>query len=486
MLKLNQTISCLAVAAMCLSPLATKAQLSSNPDKFLGNITTRYQMDAGGGVPSFYKLWNQVTCENESKWGSVEGTKGSFNWNGADNAFNYAKNHGFTYKFHALVWGSQYPSWLESQTPSDRYASIVNWYNKVKAHYPTLPMIDVVNEAVGTHQPGNPMMKESLGGGGKTGYDWLIKAFELAYERFPGSILIYNDYNTFQWDTDNYINLVKALRDSGTPIDAYGCQSHDLTDCDFNNFKTAETKIQNALKMPMYSTEYDIGTADDDHQLKRYKEQIPYMGEKDYCAGITLWGYIYGATWTTDGNSGLYKNGGERSAMTWLKEYMASDAAKAAKSPFPGMKKRVGVYVRPKDYKVAKGDTLPIKVRTFITDDAKKEKADIAIDSVQLYDGTALVTTMTQEPYIAMYPAKITGTRTLKAIVYTNDEKKYERYANITVLTSTIKREPYNGTPAELPGTLDAKEYDKGASGVSYYNVSRSYTTTTKDDGWME
>lgn len=484
--KLNQIISCVALAAMCISPLTMKAQVSTNPDKFLGNITTRYSMDAGGGVPAYYKLWNQVTPENESKWGSVEGTKGSFNWNGADNAFNYAKSHNFTYKFHALVWASQYPGWLEKQTPKERFASFTNWFNKVKAHYPQLPLIDVANEAVGTHQAANPMVKESWGGGGKTGYDWLIKAFEMAFERFPNSILIYNDYNTFQWNTNEFIDLVRALRDSGAPIDAYGCQSHDLTDCNINNFKTAETNIQNALKMPFYSTEYDIGTDDDALQLQRYKEQIPYMWQKPYCAGITLWGYVYGATWTTNGNSGLYKNGVERPAMTWLKEYMASEEARTAKSPFPGMKKRVGVYIRAKDFKVAKGDVVPIKVRTYITDAAKKEKADIAIDSVLFYDGNKLVSKMTEEPYIVQYSSTTTGLRTLKAVVYTNDGNSYERYSRINVLTATLKRTPYNDTPVELPGTIDAKEYDKGASGVTYYNASRSYTTATKDDGWME
>jgi GH35 family endo-1,4-beta-xylanase len=124
------------------------------------------------------------------------------------------------------------------------------------------------------------MMKESLGGAGKTGYDWLIKAFELAYERWPDAILIYNDYNTFQWNTDEYIDLVRTLRDAGAPIDAYGCQSHDLTDCSLSKFQQSEKKIQDALKMPMYSTEYDIGTTDDALQLQRYKEQIPYMGRK--------------------------------------------------------------------------------------------------------------------------------------------------------------------------------------------------------------
>ena len=483
----RKTILCMCLTLLGLSlPLAeASAQLSSNTDKFLGNITTRYNVDAGGGVAPFYKLWNQITCENESKWGSVEGTRNSYNW-GCDRAFNYAKQHGFTYKFHALVWGAQYPGWLESLPVNDRYNAVVKWYNAVKNKYATLPLIDVVNEAVGMHQQGNPMIKASLGGGGKTGYDWLIKAFEMAYERWPDAILIYNDYNTFQWDTDNYIDLVRTLRDAGAPIDAYGCQSHDLTDCDFNKFKTSETKIQNALKMPMYSTEYDIGTADDNLQLQRYKEQIPYMWEKDYCAGITLWGYIYGATWTTDGNSGLFKNGKERPAMTWLREYMQSDTAKTAKSPFPGMKKEASVYVRPAALKVAKGDVLPIKVRARL--------ATKTIEKVDLYVGAGLtnmdlIATMTEDPYITEYQTAqntSAGWKYLKAVVTATDGSTYERLSRFNVLSVTTRREPYNEAPAELPGTIVVGEYDKGASGVAYNNATRTTTSATRDDAWME
>ena len=218
-MKLKQSLLVIA-ASLCILPAS--AQLSTNPYKFLGNITTRGNVEAGGGVPKYYELWNQITCENESKWSSVEGSRGNFNWNGANNAFNYAKQHNFTYKFHALVWGAQYPGWLENLVPAERFAAYVNWFDHAKAQYATLPMIDVVNEAVGMHQQGNPMVKESFGGGGKTGYDWLIKAFEMAYERWPDAILIYNDYNSIRWNVNEYITLVQALRDAGAPIDAYG------------------------------------------------------------------------------------------------------------------------------------------------------------------------------------------------------------------------------------------------------------------------
>ena len=472
--------SSLLLLGCCFCATTGQAQLSSNPDKFLGNITTSYNVDWGN--EAYYTLWNQITPENESKWGLVEGIRGRYSW-GCDTPFNYAISHGFTYKFHTLVWGSQYPNWLPDLSPSERYAAVVKWYDAVKAKYNTLPMIDVVNEAIDGHQPGNPMMKETMGGGGKTGYDWLIKAFEMAYERWPDAILIYNDYNTFQWSINEYINLVRTLRDAGAPIDAYGCQSHDVTDMNVNDFKNAVTNIQNALKMPFYSTEYDIGTYDDNYQLQRYKEQIPYMWEQDYCAGITLWGYIYGRTWTENGNSGIIKDGADRPAMTWLRQYMQSAAAKNAKSPFPGMKKQVSVYVKPAAMKVAKGDKLPILVRTHVT------APDKVIAKVELYVDNTLVSTMTEAPYLTEYevPTNATaGTKTLKAIVTTTDGTTYERLSRFSVLSSNIIRKPYNDVVAEIPGTILVKNYDQSASGVAYSTNATRNKAATRDGAWME
>lgn len=477
---MKQTMkSCLMAMGFAMISIGAKAQLSANPNKFLGNITTKGTVEAGGGVPQYYNLWNQITCENESKWSSVEGTRGSFNWSGADRAFNYAQQHDFTYKFHALVWGAQYPGWLESLSARERLNAITNWFNHAKDHYDTLPMIDVVNEAIGNHQNGNPMMKESLGGGGKTGYDWLIKAFEMAYERWPDAILIYNDYNSFTWDLDNYIDLVRTLRDAGAPIDAYGNQSHDVTDISVKNLEDAMKKQQDALQMPMYITELDIDIANDNKQKKQYESIFPLMWEADYCAGVTLWGYVLGATWV--GNSGLYRDGQERPAMTWLREYIASDAAKAAKGPFPGTRKEASVYIRPASLKMAVGDVMPIKVRARM--------ATKTIEKIDLYVDEELTATMTEEPYIAEYTTGSTGKKALRAVVTTTDGSTYERRSQIQVARGE-KREPYRETIPELPGTIKAEEYDKGLSGVSYGNIAVSRdkftTTATRDDSWME
>lgn len=435
---------------------AVKGQLSSNPDKFLGNITTRYQVDYGN--EAFHTLWNQITPENESKWGSIEGwSRGSFNWGGCDAAYNYAKKYGFPFKFHCLIWGSQYPSWMDNLSTAQQYKAIEEWLDAIKKRYPDLPLIDVVNEAVAGHQPAP--YKEALGGDGVTGYDWIIKAFEMAHERWPDAILIYNDYNTFQWQRQQFIDLVRTLRDAGAPIDAYGCQSHDLTDMSYSNFKSAMTEIQNALKMPMYSTEYDIGTGDDQLQLQRYKEQIPYMWEASYCAGITLWGYIYGATWTTDGNSGIIKNGQDRPAMTWLREYMQTDEAKNAQSPFPGMVKEASLYVQPASLTTTVNEAMPITVRARL-----KTKT---IDHIDLYADNSLLATLTEEPYVADYTPTTKGKHTLKAILTATDGTTFERLSSVKAHNA---RSPFRTTAIQLPGILQAENFDKGGEGYTFHD----------------
>lgn len=447
------------------------AQLSTNPDKFLGNITTDWpgSMDYDGFKYSDY--WNQVTPENGTKWGTVEGTKGSYYWGGADPAYKYAREHNLLFKFHTLVWGSQYPSWMNNLSSEKQLEAVTKWMDACQKRYPDLKVIDVVNEAISGHAPAP--FKDALGGDGVTGYDWIIKAFEMARERWPEAILIYNDYNTFQWNTDQFINLVKVLRDAGAPIDAYGCQSHDLGGVDKATFATAMKKIQDALKMPMYITEYDIGDTNDANQKWNFQQHFPVMWEADYCAGVTIWGWFYGHTWIDGSNgekgiSGIIKNKQERSALKWLREYMATDAAKTAKSPFPGMQCESFVYIKPSAIKVNKGDKVDVDIN------AKLRTKSIA--SVELYVNGELNSTMTAEPFKAEVTAPESGRCDLKAVVKASDGTEYVRYGGFDVVR---QRAPYNGV-TELPGTLEIEDFDSGEEGVSYHD------SDTKDEGDAE
>ena len=463
--------SVLTALLTCTTP--AQAQLSTNPDKFLGNITTTYQIDYG--KEKFYQLWNQITPENETKWDQIEGSRrGSFSWTNADKISNYAKQHKFPFKFHTLIWGSQYPGWMNNLSTQEQYKAIEEWMDAVKKRYPNLEIIDVVNEAIPGHAPAP--YKNALGGDGVSGYDWIVKAFEMAYERWPNAILVYNDYNTFQWNTDQFITLVRAIRDAGAPVDAYGCQSHDLVGCSAATLKNSMKKLQDALKMPMYVTEYDIGDDNDANQLRDYKAQIPLLWEADYCAGVTLWGYIYGKTWTNDGKgySGLIKDGKDRPAMTWLREYMQSDAAKTAKSPFPGMVKEASVYVKPASVKVAKGKPTTVEVR------AKMRTK--TIEKVEFYVNSVLKGTLTEAPYLFEYTPTSASKHNLKAVVTTTDGTKYERIGSFTAYNYK-ERKPYKDIT--LPGTLEAEDFDEGSDTQAFHDndTKNEGTTAYRTDG---
>ena len=105
---------------------------------------------------------------------------------------------------------------------------ITEWFDAAAARYPDLDYIDVVNEALPGHNPAP--FKNALGGDGASGYDWIVKAFIMARERWPKAVLIYNDFNTFMWNTDAYIDLLKKIKAAGAPVDVAGCQAHDLGD----------------------------------------------------------------------------------------------------------------------------------------------------------------------------------------------------------------------------------------------------------------
>ena len=329
----------LAIAAIAGFATVANAAMADGGAKFLGNITT------GGQIRSdFAQYWNQITPENGCKWGSIHslsnGNSGTskFAWDNFDkceSAYKWAKEKPGErhFKFHALVWGSQYPNFLcKKKNPgitvelTKKY--ITEWFDAVAAKFPDLEYIDVVNEAIwagnnyhsGYGKPaagaeghstddtecGGSYIIEALGGdrvvNGKHQYDFITTAFKMARERWP---------------------IVK----NGAPVDAYGQQAHDCKGMSKSDFESKMTRIHNETGLPLLVSEYDIGEADDTKQKNDYANQIPFMWETPWVAGITIWGYINGSTWVA--NTGLIeKDGRKRASMNWLEEYFANNLSK--------------------------------------------------------------------------------------------------------------------------------------------------------------
>lgn len=299
-----------------------EAQLAKGKCKYLGNII------AGSARSDYNSLWNAVTSENDCKWGSVEGTRNQMNWAGADRAYNHAKTNGFKFRWHALAWGSQYPSWLTSLSPADFKKEMEEYMKLVSDRYEQgkyFDQIDVLNEQLGTHAAGTSYFRNGLGGNGTTGYDWQIWLFTTARKYFPGVKLVLNDYGleNDQNAIRDMLKLVKALKDRNL-IDGFGTQAHEFN---INTLSAAQLKSSLDLMatggVPIYVTELDISASDETTQANRYKTLFPVYWEHPNVAGITLWGYVTGATWK-EGTGIINSNGTDRAAMKWLKTYMAS------------------------------------------------------------------------------------------------------------------------------------------------------------------
>ncbi|WP_405326505.1 endo-1,4-beta-xylanase [Fibrobacter sp.] len=353
--------------------------LADGAAKFVGNITTRGQVRS-----DFTQLWNQITAENECKWGSINTARGQFNWSGCDAAYNWAKQNGGHFKFHALVWGSQYPNWIKGKSASETKQIITEWFDAVAKHYPDLEMIDVVNEAIRTGQgkyhsdyPSTNII-QALGGDNNGDYAFVTTAFKMARERWPKAILIYNDYNTVQWQKNEGIQLIQTIKKNGAPVDAYGLQAHDMQvsggqaggqggggSClNINTLKSTIDEIWNKTQIPLFISEYDIASNDDNDQKNCYSQQISYFMENEHIAGITIWGYIYGATWTSGGNSGIIRDGKDRPAMTWLKDYLSKN--KGANTT--GLATGVVTPVDPEPQLPFKGEALAVPGKIEVED----------------------------------------------------------------------------------------------------------------------
>ncbi|MBN1600421.1 MAG: endo-1,4-beta-xylanase [Chitinispirillaceae bacterium] len=335
-IELVSTVLVLILTLLILAPVPLFAQPAKGANKFLGNITTWNAVR-----PDYLKYWNQLTGENESKWATIEGTRDKMNWKGTDAIADFSRKNGIPWKFHCLIWGSQYPRWMDNLSQSEQLEEITEWLDSVAARYPDVQMIDVINEAYPSHKP--PPFKNALGGDGATGYDWMIKIFKMARDRWPDAVLIYNDYNTIEWNSevDWQVRMANAMKKNNSEMDAIGVQAHDAWKIATSTVKSNIDKLA-ATGYPIFVTEYDIGESNDARQKQIMQEQFTMFWNHPKIPGITYWGYIVGRTWRS--GTGLLNDGGaERPALTWLVDFVKSHPEPP--NDYPDLVKEVTVDV---------------------------------------------------------------------------------------------------------------------------------------------
>jgi endo-1,4-beta-xylanase len=306
--------------------------LAQGSPKFLGNVKDN-------GDNYFAKHWNQLTPGNEGKWASVAGQQDTtkWNWSGLDNLYNYAKTNNMLFKDHTLVWGSQQPSWINTLPKEEQLKYIETWMRQVGKRYPLMDMVDVVNEAIATHNPpdgksNRANYKEALGGDGVTGYDWVIKAFELARKYMPKQTkLILNDYGIINDDnaTSIYLKMIYLLKERGL-IDGIGVQCHrfEIQNAGLTTLKKNLDRLA-ATGFGIYISEMDLGDAsgddvkpyDDQLQLQKYQQIFPIFWEHPSVVGVTLWGSLEDKMWQKTTHL-INSDGTWRPALKWMAQYI--------------------------------------------------------------------------------------------------------------------------------------------------------------------
>jgi endo-1,4-beta-xylanase len=320
MIRFARSLNGILLLIFLLPAASSLSQIAEGKDKFLGCI-----LQSGTSIPrSWPTYWNQVTPENASKWGSAEPARDVYNWTDLDRDYAYAKRNGFPFRFHCLVWGKQQPGWIAALDSAEQIEEIEEWFNLAGERYPEADYVEVVNEAI-EWAPYDyyPSYRNALGGAGATGWDWVIRAFEMARLAFPDSKLLLNEYQLFGGNKSmtTWLTIVNLLKERNL-IDGVCEQGHFLESAGAAGLKNRLDQMA-AAGLPIQITEFDLNFADDTQQLNKYKVIFPTLWEHPAVEGITLWGYIQGTMWRSDGWL-LTSKGVERPALTWLKDYVAN------------------------------------------------------------------------------------------------------------------------------------------------------------------
>lgn len=281
---------------------------SRAPLKFCGNTDTRNVVDPEG--LRFSSHWDQITPENAGKWGSVQmNVNGEFRWAVLDATYEYAQSKSVIFKESSFVWGAGQPGGGATAV------HVENWIRSFCQRYPNTKLIDVVQEPT-PHT--TPYYAQSLGSGETGAFPWIVKAFKLSRKYCPEAVLILNDFNNLEYasEQDHFIQIVNAIKEAGAPIDAIGAEAHGLKGMSRATLASSLERLASLTALPVYITEYDIGDSSDDVQLANFQAHFPVFWQSTAVSGITVWGWIAGATWVS--NSGLVKGTTPRPAMNWL------------------------------------------------------------------------------------------------------------------------------------------------------------------------
>ncbi|MBB4793314.1 MULTISPECIES: endo-1,4-beta-xylanase [Streptomyces] len=253
--------------------------------------------------------FSSVTPDNAMKWGSVEPSRGSYNWAEADQIVAFAQAHNQQVRGHTLVWHSQNPNWLTNGSWTAAQLRTVlqdHITTEVTRYKGKLAAWDVVNEAFnedGTYR--STIWYDNLGS------DYIAQALTTARAADPSAKLYINDYNVEGVNAKStaLYNLVKSLKDRGVPIDGVGLQAHLIlgqvpTDIQKNIQRFADLGVDVAITELDIRMQLPYTDAKGAQQKADYKNVASACAAVTRCVSLTVWGFTDSDSWVPDVFSG--------------------------------------------------------------------------------------------------------------------------------------------------------------------------------------
>lgn len=324
------------VAMVQVSVLAAQPALKDILGKyFLVGVAVDHLMPRGSD-PKAEELvktqFNQVVAENCMKGEVIHPEVNRYDWTEADQLADWAEKNGKALIGHCLVWHSQPPRWMFTDSKGNtvsREVLIGRMYSHIMtvvSHYKgRVKGWDVVNEAFNDDGSFRESPYYKI-----IGPEYIELAFQFAHEADPDAELYINDYSTSLPAKRNAIcNMVRRLKEKGLRIDAVGMQSHN--GCYYPDYTEYEKSIEafSAEGVKVMMTEMDLnmlpnpsgfGGADISQHYELMQKYNPYANgldkkaqklfnkryldlfriiakHKDVITRVTFWGVDDGHSW---------------------------------------------------------------------------------------------------------------------------------------------------------------------------------------------
>ncbi|WP_410657510.1 endo-1,4-beta-xylanase [Amycolatopsis sp. lyj-112] len=297
-----------AVAGVTLSnvtPASAAVPLKNITHRYVGSAVAANHLANEADYRSVLtREFDNVTPENEMKWGVVEATRSHYDWSGADAIVDYARRTGKSVRGHTLVWHSQLPGWVNDLEAGELRSAVKQHIATEMGRYKgKIRAWDVVNEMFnddGTRR--SSVFQQKLGD------RYVADAFRWARAADPSAKLYINDYNTegLNAKSDALYDLVRKLKKQGVPIDGVGFQAHLATQYGFPAGYQANLARFAALGVDVAITEADVrilmpaDAAKLAVQANYFKQLWDGCHAVARCVEFTTWGFTDRHSWVPD------------------------------------------------------------------------------------------------------------------------------------------------------------------------------------------